>query len=205
MAELIAAGEGRRLVSGADGIRPARLGRPQHSRRRPQPRDAVDDEPARSSFASRFARSRPSCCATGRTSISTCRPGRTAPTCCWSRRSAERQRLRQPLRSRPRGLDKLKAVRSTIPAVTHVDYSARVQTVDAERHGRLFRKLLKAFEAKTGCPVMINTSFNVRGEPIVCSPEDAYRCFHGHEHGRAGAGAVRAAQVPEVTYDTRED
>ncbi len=75
-----------------------------------------------------------------------------------------------------RGLEKLKAIRSTIPAVTHVDYSARLQTVDPERHGRLYR-LLKAFEAKTGCPVMINTSFNVRGEPIVCGPEDAYRCF----------------------------
>jgi carbamoyltransferase len=74
------------------------------------------------------------------------------------------------------GLDKLKAVRSTIPAVTHVDYSARIQTVDATRHGRLHR-LLKAFEAKTGCPVLINTSFNVRGEPIVCTPEQAYRCF----------------------------
>jgi carbamoyltransferase len=74
------------------------------------------------------------------------------------------------------GLDKLKEVRSVVPAITHVDYSARVQTVDAERHGRYY-KLLKAFEAKTGCPVIINTSFNVRGEPIVCSPEHAYRCF----------------------------
>jgi carbamoyltransferase len=75
-----------------------------------------------------------------------------------------------------RGLDKLKAVRSTIPAVTHVDYSARIQTVDPQRHKRLYH-LLQAFNAKTGCPVMINTSFNIRGEPIVCSPEEAYRCF----------------------------
>jgi len=75
-----------------------------------------------------------------------------------------------------RGLDKLKTVRSGIPAVTHVDYSARVQTVDEQRHGRFYR-LLKAFESKTGCPVMINTSFNVRGEPIVCGPEDSYHCF----------------------------
>jgi carbamoyltransferase len=74
------------------------------------------------------------------------------------------------------GLDKLKAVRSVVPAITHVDYSARVQTVDPDRHGRLHR-LLSRFEEKTGCPVMINTSFNVRGEPIVCSPEHAYRCF----------------------------
>jgi carbamoyltransferase len=76
----------------------------------------------------------------------------------------------------PKGLDKVKAVRSEIPAVTHVDYSARVQTLDPERHGR-FYELVKAFEQQTGCPVMINTSFNVRGEPIVCTPEQAYRCF----------------------------
>ena len=75
-----------------------------------------------------------------------------------------------------RGLDKLKAARSDVPAVTHVDYSARVQTVDTERHGR-YATLLRAFEEKTGCPVLINTSFNVRGEPIVCTPEQAYRCF----------------------------
>lgn len=75
-----------------------------------------------------------------------------------------------------KGLDKLKAVRSAIPAVTHVDYSARVQTVDACRHGR-FHRLLEALASRTGCPAVINTSFNVRGEPIVCTPEDAYRCF----------------------------
>jgi carbamoyltransferase len=75
-----------------------------------------------------------------------------------------------------RGLDKLKARRSVVPAITHVDYSARIQTVDAERHPRLHR-LISAFKQKTGCPVIINTSFNIRGEPIVCSPEDAYRCF----------------------------
>ena len=66
--------------------------------------------------------------------------------------------------------------RSTIPAVTHVDYSARVQTVDEERHGAYYR-LIKRFKEKTGCPVIINTSFNIRGEPIVCRPEEAYRCF----------------------------
>jgi len=76
------------------------------------------------------------------------------------------------------GLDKLKVVRSRIPAVTHVDYSARVQTVDAERHPRLHR-LMTRFHKRTGCPVLINTSFNVRGEPIVCTPEDAYNCFMG--------------------------
>jgi carbamoyltransferase len=74
------------------------------------------------------------------------------------------------------GFDRLNVVRSTVPAVTHVDYSARVQTVDPHRHGR-FHELLSAFERKTGCPVLINTSFNVRGEPVVCAPEHAYRCF----------------------------
>jgi carbamoyltransferase len=75
------------------------------------------------------------------------------------------------------GVDRLlKVVRSQVPAVTHVDYSARVQTVDPERHGRFYR-LMKRFKEKTGCPVIINTSFNVRSEPIVCSPEHAYRCF----------------------------
>ena len=75
-----------------------------------------------------------------------------------------------------KGLDKLKQVRSEIPAITHVDNSARIQTVDSERNPRL-HAIMKAFHAKTGCPVMINTSFNVRGEPIVNTPEDAYRCF----------------------------
>ena len=75
-----------------------------------------------------------------------------------------------------KGLDKLKEVRSVVPAITHVDYSARVQTVDAERNPR-FYKILKSFKQKTGSPVVINTSFNVRGEPIVCTPADAYRCF----------------------------
>jgi len=76
------------------------------------------------------------------------------------------------------GLERLADRRSDIPAVTHVDLSARVQTVDAARNPR-FAKLLRTFEAQTGCPVVINTSFNVRGEPIVCTPEDAYRCFLG--------------------------
>ncbi|HOW28986.1 MAG TPA: carbamoyltransferase C-terminal domain-containing protein, partial [Elusimicrobiota bacterium] len=74
------------------------------------------------------------------------------------------------------GIDKLNAVRSTIPAVTHIDYSARVQTVDQDRNP-LFYKLLRAFERQTGFSVIINTSFNVRGEPIVCTPAEAYVCF----------------------------
>ena len=76
------------------------------------------------------------------------------------------------------GLQKLKTVRSEVPAITHVDYSARVQTVEAARNPR-YHKLIQAFDRMTGCPVIINTSFNVRGEPIVCSPQDAYHCFMG--------------------------
>ena len=71
---------------------------------------------------------------------------------------------------------RLSVLRSTVPAITHVDYSARVQTVDAERHGRYYR-LMRRFHELTGCPIVVNTSFNIRGEPIVCTPEDAYRCF----------------------------
>jgi carbamoyltransferase len=74
------------------------------------------------------------------------------------------------------GIDKLNIPRSDIPAITHVDYSARVQTVHPETNPR-FYQLLDAFDKQTGCPVLVNTSFNVRGEPIVCTPEDAYRCF----------------------------
>jgi carbamoyltransferase len=74
------------------------------------------------------------------------------------------------------GIDQLNVARSQVPAITHVDYSARLQTVHEETNPR-FHGLLSAFEAVTDCPVLINTSFNVRGEPIVCSPEDAYRCF----------------------------
>ena len=74
------------------------------------------------------------------------------------------------------GIDKLSVSRSALPAVTHVDYSARIQTVHKETNPR-FYKLIESFEDRTGCPVLINTSFNVRGEPIVCTPEDAYRCF----------------------------
>jgi carbamoyltransferase len=76
------------------------------------------------------------------------------------------------------GIDKLNIVRSEIPAVTHVDYSARIQTVHRETNPRYWA-LLSAFKARTGCPVLVNTSFNVRGEPIVCSPADAFRCFMG--------------------------
>jgi len=89
------------------------------------------------------------------------------------------EKRRLPMTSAQKGLwgiDLLKVPRSDIPAITHLDYSARIQTVHEETNPRYY-KLLKAFEAKTGCAVLVNTSFNVRGEPIVCTPEDAYRCF----------------------------
>jgi len=78
------------------------------------------------------------------------------------------------------GIDKLNVARSEIPAVTHVDYSARIQTVHADTNPR-FHALIARFKDKTGCPVLVNTSFNVRSEPIVCTPEDAFRCFMGNE------------------------
>ncbi len=90
-----------------------------------------------------------------------------------------REDLRTPMtaeQERLFGIDKLKVPRSTIPAVTHVDYSARIQTVHRQTNPR-FYQLIRRFEALTGCAVIVNTSFNVRGEPIVCSPEEAYRCF----------------------------
>ena len=76
------------------------------------------------------------------------------------------------------GIDKLNVQRSDIPAVTHVDYSARIQTVHAETHPQ-YHALITKFKELTGCPIVVNTSFNVRGEPIVCTPEDAFRCFMG--------------------------
>ena len=74
------------------------------------------------------------------------------------------------------GIDQLNVVRSDIPAITHIDYSARVQTVSRDTNPNYY-DVIKAFEQRTGCAVIVNTSFNVRGEPIVCTPEDAYRCF----------------------------
>src|SRR5260370_19403091 len=74
------------------------------------------------------------------------------------------------------GSEKLNIKRSEIPAVTHVDYSARIQTVRHETNP-LYWEIIEAFRQRTGCPVIVNTSFNVRGEPIVCTPEDSYRCF----------------------------
>jgi carbamoyltransferase len=91
-----------------------------------------------------------------------------------------RRREMTPEEKRLFGIEKLNVPRSDIPAVTHVDYSARIQTVHEDTNAR-YHALLSAFERKTGCPVLVNTSFNVRGEPIVCTPEDAFRCFMGTE------------------------
>jgi carbamoyltransferase len=74
------------------------------------------------------------------------------------------------------GIEKLNVARSDVPAITHIDYSARIQTVSKDRNG-IYYDLIKRFDERTGCPLVVNTSFNVRGEPIVESPADAYRCF----------------------------
>ncbi len=105
------------------------------------------------------------------------------------------------------GIDKLNVVRSEIPAITHVDYSARIQTVHEETNPR-YHALLEAFKARTGCPVIINTSFNVRGEPIVCTPEDAFRCFMGTELDLLVVGDClleKSAQDPalKISYEDR--
>src|SRR5262249_15357556 len=110
------------------------------------------------------------------------RPGEESPYMLLVAPVLERHRVPIPdedLRAMAQDPDlcrRVNVVRSAVPAVTHVDYSARVQTVDADRNPR-FHQLLKTFYELTGCPILVNTSFNVRGEPIVCTPQDAYRCF----------------------------
>jgi carbamoyltransferase len=104
------------------------------------------------------------------------------------------------------GLDRLNLVRSSIPAVTHVDYSARIQTVHRELNPR-FHALLSRFKSLTGCPVLVNTSFNVRGEPICCTPEDAFRCFMGSEIEVLVAGncfLLKEDQNPGLRVDYRD-
>jgi carbamoyltransferase len=99
---------------------------------------------------------------------------------------------------------RVNVVRSTVPAVTHVDYSARLQTVDEPRHGRFYR-LLKAFERETGCPILVNTSFNVRGEPIVCRPEEALRCFRATDMDALVLEnfILRKEQIPALSAEAR--
>ncbi len=104
------------------------------------------------------------------------------------------------------GIEKLKVPRSDIPAVTHVDYSARIQTVHAATNPR-FHALISRFKALTGCPVLVNTSFNVRGEPIVCTPEDAFRCFMGTEIELLAVGNCllrKEGQDPALKLDYKD-
>jgi len=103
------------------------------------------------------------------------------------------------------GIDKLNVPRSNIPAVTHVDYSARVQTVHTDTNPR-YHALIRRFKELTGCPVVVNTSFNVRGEPIACSPEDAFHCFMGTEIDLLAVGDAvlrKEDQDPALKRDYR--
>ena len=115
----------------------------------------------------------------------------------------ERQHAMTKEQERLFGIEKLNVPRSQIPAVTHVDYSARVQTVHADTHPR-YHRLIARFKELTGCPVIVNTSFNVRGEPIVCTPADAFRCFMGSELDLLAVGdciLVKGEQDPKLKVD----
>ncbi len=105
------------------------------------------------------------------------------------------------------GIDQLNCIRSEIPAVTHVDYSARIQTVHKDTNPR-YHALISLFKKKTGCPVVVNTSFNVRGEPIVCTPEDAFRCFMGTDIESLAIGNCyleKSRQAPQLLKDYRNE
>jgi len=119
---------------------------------------------------------------------------------------ARRRRAMDEQEQKLFGIDKLNVPRSTIPAVTHVDYSARIQTVHRDTNPR-FHALISAFRDITGCPVLVNTSFNVRGEPIVCTPEDAFRCFMGTEIERLVVGNCvlqKDQQDPSLKRDYKD-
>ena len=115
-----------------------------------------------------------------------------------------RQRRMSSDEERLWGIDKLNVLRSDIPAVTHVDYSARLQTVHRDDNPR-FHALLSAFEARTGCPVLVNTSFNVRGEPIVESPADAYTCFMRTGIDILVLGSFLLRKEAQPPFEERED
>jgi carbamoyltransferase len=102
------------------------------------------------------------------------------------------------------GIERLKLIRSELPAITHVDYSARVQTVHRETNPR-YHELIRQFEARTGCGVLVNTSFNVRGEPIVCTPEDAYRCFMRTEMDYLVLGNFLLAKEQQPHWENEDD
>ena len=115
------------------------------------------------------------------------------------------RRAMSPLEQRLFGIDRLNVPRSTIPAVTHVDYSARIQTVRRETNPR-YHALLTCFHQRTGCPILVNTSFNVRGEPIVGTPEDAFRCFMGTDIDVLAIGNCflrKEDQDPQLTLDDK--
>jgi len=95
------------------------------------------------------------------------------------------------------GIDKLNVTRSSVPAITHVDYSARIQTVHADTNQR-YHAVISKFKEKTGCPLVVNTSFNVRGEPIICTPNDAFKCFMGTEMDVLAVGSY-------VLYKKQQD
>jgi carbamoyltransferase len=118
-----------------------------------------------------------------------------------------RAERRLPLAGDERGLDLREWVnrpRSTIPAVTHVDYSARIQTVHADTNPD-YHALIAEFEKLTGCPLIVNTSFNVRGEPIVCTPEDAYRCFLRTEMDDLVLGPFLLAKADQPQAGERDE
>lgn len=113
------------------------------------------------------------------------------------------QHCRRPVDAAATGLERLKQIRSTIPAVTHVDYSARVQSVRADTQPR-FHALLSQFHQLSGCPTLVNTSFNVRGEPVVGSPEDAFRCFMGTHLDRLAIGNCYLVKAEQPAALARE-
>jgi len=116
----------------------------------------------------------------------------------------ERRRILTAEEKKLKGLDLLNTVRSSIPAVTHVDYSARVQTVTREKNG-LYYEVVRRFDEKTGCPVIVNTSFNVRGEPLVESPNDAYRCFMRTDIDILSIGNYILLKEEQPSYKDSED
>ena len=184
--ELLADEQGRRLVPGADGVRPARARRAQHPRRPAVAEDAGDDEPQdqvpRDLPAVRAVRA----AGARRTSGSRSSRGRRARTCCWSRRCCDEHRVPDHRRRSARRWRTIPDLRNRVNVAAVDDpgrHARRLQRAGADgrrrRATRDWPALLRAFERRTGCPVLVNTSFNVRGEPIVCTPEDAYRCFLG--------------------------
>jgi carbamoyltransferase len=116
----------------------------------------------------------------------------------------ERRRKMSQEESELFGIAKLNVPKSDLPAITHVDYSARIQTVSSSQHPS-FYKLLSAFKANTGCPVLVNTSFNVRGEPIVCTPADAYACFMRTNMDALVVGNIVMLKEEQPKWQERED